>query len=131
MVPGTCAQPQERLRLPRHVSRIHVAGGGPVELHDESRLPRMQANIDPVPPREHDHPMIDGALPCVQRGQARVAMPFVVADGMAPVCQAGGMERWTPPGAPSAPSTPTTYLQLGPLLGRSCLRHAPILRAPI
>ncbi|MEO0916404.1 MAG: trimethylamine methyltransferase family protein [Pseudomonadota bacterium] len=53
--------------------------------------PRMYTNINSTSPLKHDHPMIDGCLRCVRRGQAVVVAPFTLAGAMAPVTMSGAV----------------------------------------
>ncbi len=55
--------------------------------------PRMYTNINSTSPLKHDHPMIDGCLRCVRRGQAVVVSPFTLAGAMSPVTMAGAVAQ--------------------------------------
>jgi len=56
-------------------------------------IPRMYTNINSTSPLKHDHPMIDGCLRCVRRGQAVVVSPFTLAGAMSPVTIAGAVAQ--------------------------------------
>ncbi len=55
--------------------------------------PHMFTNINSTSPLKHDHPMIDGCLRLVRRGQAVVVTPFTLAGAMAPVTMAGAVAQ--------------------------------------
>ncbi|WP_299691105.1 trimethylamine methyltransferase family protein [uncultured Tateyamaria sp.] len=70
---------------------VRIAGG---LSHDafEAR-PHMYTNINSTSPLKHDHPMIDGCLRMIRRGQAVVVTPFTLAGAMAPVTMAGAVAQ--------------------------------------
>ncbi len=70
---------------------VRIAGG----LSDEAfaATPHMYTNINSTSPLKHDHPMIDGCLRCVRRGQAVIVTPFTLAGAMAPVTMAGAVAQ--------------------------------------
>ncbi len=70
---------------------VRIAGGLSHEEFDAS--PRMYTNINSTSPLKHDHPMIDGCLRMVRRGQAVVVTPFTLAGAMAPVTMAGAVAQ--------------------------------------
>lgn len=70
---------------------VRIAGG---LSHEEfEATPRMYTNINSTSPLKHDHPMIDGCLRLVRRGQAVVVTPFTLAGAMAPVTMAGAVAQ--------------------------------------
>ncbi len=78
-----------RERVEDVMEMVKIAGG---LTEDEFRAtPRMYTNINSTSPLKHDHPMIDGCLRCVRRGQAVVVSPFTLAGAMAPVTMAGAV----------------------------------------
>ncbi|MDJ0629520.1 MAG: trimethylamine methyltransferase family protein [Rhodobacter sp.] len=68
---------------------VRIAGG----LTDEAfaAKPHMYTNINSTSPLKHDHPMIDGCLRMIRKGQAVVVSPFTLAGAMAPVTMAGAV----------------------------------------
>ncbi len=70
---------------------VRIAGGLSHKEFDAS--PRMYTNINSTSPLKHDHPMIDGCLRMVRRGQAVVVTPFTLAGAMAPVTMAGAVAQ--------------------------------------
>ena len=70
---------------------VRIAGGLTHEEFEAS--PRMYTNINSTSPLKHDHPMIDGCLRLVRRGQAVVVTPFTLAGAMAPVTMAGAVAQ--------------------------------------
>ena len=64
--------------------------GGLSEAAFQSK-PRMYTNINSTSPLKHDHPMIDGSLRMIRRGQAVVVTPFTLAGAMAPVTMTGAV----------------------------------------
>ena len=70
---------------------VRIAGG----LSDEefAATPRMYTNINSTSPLKHDHPMIDGCLRLIRKGQAVVVTPFTLAGAMAPVTMAGAVAQ--------------------------------------
>ena len=102
---------------------VRIAGGLSPEAFEAS--PRMYTNINSTSPLKHDHPMIDGALRCVRRGQALVVTPFTLAGAMAPVTMAGAvaqsvaeglcaiaLAQWVRPGAPCVLGTFTSNVDM-------------------
>ncbi|MDJ0824651.1 MAG: trimethylamine methyltransferase family protein [Rhodobacter sp.] len=70
---------------------VRIAGG---LSHDEfAASPRMYTNINSTSPLKHDHPMIDGCLRHIRKGQAVVVSPFTLAGAMAPVTMAGAVAQ--------------------------------------
>ncbi|WP_238370254.1 trimethylamine methyltransferase family protein [Heliomarina baculiformis] len=70
---------------------VRIAGG---LSHEEFEAkPRMYTNINSTSPLKHDHPMIDGCLRLVRRGQAVIVTPFTLAGAMAPVTMAGAVAQ--------------------------------------
>lgn len=70
---------------------VRIAGG---LTHEEfEATPRMYTNINSTSPLKHDHPMIDGCLRMVRRGQAVIVTPFTLAGAMAPVTMAGAVAQ--------------------------------------
>ena len=70
---------------------VRIAGG---LTHEEfEATPRMYTNINSTSPLKHDHPMIDGCLRLIRRGQAVVVSPFTLAGAMAPVTMAGAVAQ--------------------------------------
>ncbi|HHB80508.1 MAG TPA: methyltransferase, partial [Aliiroseovarius sp.] len=66
---------------------VRIAGG---LSHEEFEArPRMYTNINSTSPLKHDHPMIDGCLRMIRRGQAVIVSPFTLAGAIAPVPMAG------------------------------------------
>ncbi|MEM7632039.1 MAG: trimethylamine methyltransferase family protein [Pseudomonadota bacterium] len=78
-----------RERVEDVMEMVKLAGG---LTEDEFRAtPRMYTNINSTSPLKHDHPMIDGCLRCIRRGQAVVVAPFTLAGAMAPVTMSGAV----------------------------------------
>ncbi|PJE35496.1 methyltransferase [Pseudooceanicola lipolyticus] len=70
---------------------VRIAGG---LSHEEfEATPRMYTNINSTSPLKHDHPMIDGCLRLIRRGQAVIVSPFTLAGAMAPVTMAGAVAQ--------------------------------------
>jgi len=102
---------------------VRIAGG---LSHEEfAATPRMYTNINSTSPLKHDHPMIDGSLRLVRRGQAVVVTPFTLAGAMAPVTMAGAVAQslaealcaivlyqYVVPGAPCAIGTFTSNVDM-------------------
>ena len=87
--------------------------------------PHMYTNINSTSPLKHDHPMIDGCLRLVRRGQAVVVTPFTLAGAMAPVTMAGAVAQsiaealaaialfqWVKPGCPCVLGTFTSNVDM-------------------
>ena len=70
---------------------VRIAGGWSDAEFEAT--PRMYTNINSTSPLKHDHPMIDGCLRLVRRGQAVVVTPFTLAGAMAPVTMAGAVAQ--------------------------------------
>ena len=68
---------------------VKLAGG--LSEEEFQATPRLYTNINSTSPLKHDHPMIDGCLRCVRRGQAVVVAPFTLAGAMAPVTMSGAV----------------------------------------
>jgi trimethylamine---corrinoid protein Co-methyltransferase len=80
-----------RERVEDVMEMVRIAGG---LSHEEfEATPRMYTNINSTSPLKHDHPMIDGCLRLVRRGQAVVVTPFTLAGAMAPVTMAGAVAQ--------------------------------------
>jgi trimethylamine---corrinoid protein Co-methyltransferase len=76
-------------RIEDVMEMVKIAGG---HSEDEFRAtPRMFTNINSTSPLKHDHPMIDGCLRMIRRGQAVFVTPFTLAGAMAPVTMAGAV----------------------------------------
>ena len=78
-----------RERVEDVMEMVKIAGGLTEEAFRSK--PHMYTNINSTSPLKHDHPMIDGCLRCVRRGQAVVVSPFTLAGAMAPVTMAGAV----------------------------------------
>lgn len=70
---------------------VRIAGG--LSHAEFEASPRMYTNINSTSPLKHDHPMIDGCLRMIRRGQAVVVTPFTLAGAMAPVTMAGAVTQ--------------------------------------
>ncbi|MEL7165747.1 MAG: trimethylamine methyltransferase family protein, partial [Pseudomonadota bacterium] len=70
---------------------VRIAGG--LSHAEFEATPRMYTNINSTSPLKHDHPMIDGCLRMIRRGQAVVVTPFTLAGAMAPVTMAGAVAQ--------------------------------------
>lgn len=68
---------------------VRIAGG--LSRDEFEATPRMYTNINSSSPLRHDHPMLDGAMRLVRRGQAVVVTPFTLAGAMAPVTMVGAV----------------------------------------
>ena len=78
-----------RERIEDVMEMVKIAGG---LSEDEFRAtPRMFTNINSTSPLKHDHPMIDGCLRLIRRGQAVFVTPFTLAGAMAPVTMSGAV----------------------------------------
>ena len=102
---------------------VRIAGGLTHEAFEAT--PRMYTNINSTSPLKHDHPMIDGCLRLIRRGQAVVVTPFTLAGAMAPVTLAGAVAQsiaealcaialfqYVRPGAPCAIGTFTSNVDM-------------------
>ncbi len=76
-------------RIENVMEMVKIAGG--LSEDEFQASPRMYTNINSTSPLKHDHPMIDGCLRMVRRGQAVVVAPFTLAGAMAPVTMAGAV----------------------------------------
>ena len=76
-------------RIEDVMEMVKIAGG--LSEDEFQASPRMYTNINSTSPLKHDHPMIDGCLRMVRRGQAVVVAPFTLAGAMAPVTMAGAV----------------------------------------
>ena len=105
------------------VEMVKIAGGL-TEEEFQSR-PHMYTNINSTSPLKHDHPMIDGCLRLVRRGQAVIVTPFTLAGAMAPVTMAGAVAQsiaealaaialfqWVRPGCPVVLGTFTSNVDM-------------------
>ncbi len=70
---------------------VKIAGG--LSEEEFQATPRMYTNINSTSPLKHDHPMIDGCLRLVRRGQAVFITPFTLAGAMAPVTMSGAVAQ--------------------------------------
>ena len=70
---------------------VRIAGG--LSEEEFAATPRMYTNINSTSPLKHDHPMIDGCLRMIRKGQAVVVTPFTLAGAMAPVTMAGAVAQ--------------------------------------
>ena len=80
-----------RERVEDVMEMVRIAGG--LDHAAFEARPRMYTNINSTSPLKHDHPMIDGCLRLVRRGQAVVVSPFTLAGAMAPVTMAGAVAQ--------------------------------------
>jgi len=105
------------------VEMVKIAGGL-TEEEFQSR-PHMYTNINSTSPLKHDHPMIDGCLRLVRRGQAVIVTPFTLAGAMAPVTMSGAVAQsvaealaaialfqWVKPGCPVVLGTFTSNVDM-------------------
>ena len=110
-------------RIEDLVEMVRIAGGLTDEEFDST--PRMYTNINSTSPLKHDHPMIDGCLRMIRRGQAVVVTPFTLAGAMAPVTMAGAVAQsiaealsaialfqWVRPGCPCVIGTFTSNVDM-------------------
>ena len=68
---------------------VKIAGG--LSEEEFCAKPHMFTNINSTWPLKHDHPMIDGCLRLIRRGQAVIVTPFTLAGAMAPVTMTGAV----------------------------------------
>ena len=68
---------------------VKIAGG--LSEEEFQSKPRLYTNINSTSPLKHDHPMIDGSLRLIRRGQAVFVTPFTLAGAMAPVTITGAV----------------------------------------
>ncbi len=68
---------------------VKIAGG--LSEEEFQSKPHMYTNINSTSPLKHDHPMIDGCLRLIRRGQAVFVTPFTLAGAMAPVTMSGAV----------------------------------------
>ncbi|MEL7092005.1 MAG: trimethylamine methyltransferase family protein [Pseudomonadota bacterium] len=80
-----------RERVEDVMEMVRIAGG--LSHAEFEATPRMYTNINSTSPLKHDHPMIDGCLRMIRRGQAVVVTPFTLAGAMAPVTMAGAVAQ--------------------------------------
>ncbi|MXQ06382.1 methyltransferase [Alphaproteobacteria bacterium GH1-50] len=112
-----------RERVEDVMEMVRIAGG--LTEEEFQATPRMYTNINSTSPLKHDHPMIDGCLRCVRRGQAVIVTPFTLAGAMAPVTMAGAVTlsiaealsaialfQFVRPGAPSVIGTFTSNVDM-------------------
>ena len=112
-----------RERVEDVMEMVRIAGG--LSHAEFEATPRMYTNINSTSPLKHDHPMIDGCLRLVRRGQAVVVTPFTLAGAMAPVTMAGAVAQsiaealcaialfqYVAPGAPCAIGTFTSNVDM-------------------
>jgi trimethylamine--corrinoid protein Co-methyltransferase len=102
---------------------VRIAGG--LSETEFEAVPRMYTNINSTSPLKHDHPMIDGSLRLIRRGQAVIVTPFTLAGAMAPVTMAGAVAQsiaealaaitlfqWVKPGCPCVIGTFTSNVDM-------------------
>jgi len=102
---------------------VRIAGG--LSAPEFEAVPRMYTNINSTSPLKHDHPMIDGSLRLIRRGQAVIVTPFTLAGAMAPVTMAGAVAQsiaealaaialfqWVRPGCPCVIGTFTSNVDM-------------------
>ncbi|MEM0946277.1 MAG: trimethylamine methyltransferase family protein [Pseudomonadota bacterium] len=70
---------------------VRIANG--LTEEEFAKKPYMYTNINSTSPLKHDHPMIDGCLRLIRKGQAVVITPFTLAGAMAPVTLAGAVAQ--------------------------------------
>jgi trimethylamine--corrinoid protein Co-methyltransferase len=112
-----------RERVEDVVEMVKIAGG--LSEEDFCARPHMYTNINSTSPLKHDHPMIDGCLRLVRRGQAVIVTPFTLAGAMAPVTMAGAVAQsiaealaaialfqWVKPGCPCVLGTFTSNVDM-------------------
>lgn len=68
---------------------VKIAGG--LSEEEFQSKPHLYTNINSTSPLKHDHPMIDGCLRLIRRGQAVFVTPFTLAGAMAPVTISGAV----------------------------------------
>ncbi|MCS5553357.1 MAG: trimethylamine methyltransferase family protein, partial [SAR324 cluster bacterium] len=68
---------------------VKIAGG--LSEEEFQSKPHLYTNINSTSPLKHDHPMIDGCLRLIRRGQAVFVTPFTLAGAMAPVTMSGAV----------------------------------------
>ena len=68
---------------------VKIAGG--LSEEEFQSKPHLYTNINSTSPLKHDHPMIDGSLRLIRRGQAVFVTPFTLAGAMAPVTITGAV----------------------------------------
>ena len=112
-----------RERVEDVVEMVKIAGG--LSEEEFCSRPHMYTNINSTSPLKHDHPMIDGCLRLVRRGQAVIVTPFTLAGAMAPVTMAGAVAQsiaealaaialfqWVKPGCPCVLGTFTSNVDM-------------------
>ena len=112
-----------RERVEDVMEMVRIAGGL-TDAEFEAK-PRMYTNINSTSPLKHDHPMLDGFMRLVRRGQAVVVTPFTLAGAMAPVTMAGAvgqslaegliaivLAQYIKPGAPCVIGTFTSNVDM-------------------
>ncbi len=105
------------------IEMVKIAGG--LSEEEFQSRPHMYTNINSTSPLKHDHPMIDGCLRLVRRGQAVFVTPFTLAGAMAPVTMAGAVAQsiaealaaialfqWVKPGCPCVLGTFTSNVDM-------------------
>ncbi len=80
-----------RERVEDVMEMVRIAGG--LSEAEFAARPHMYTNINSTSPLKHDHPMIDGCLRLIRKGQAVVVTPFTLAGAMAPVTLAGAVAQ--------------------------------------
>ncbi|NNJ66505.1 MAG: trimethylamine methyltransferase family protein [Boseongicola sp.] len=112
-----------RERVEDVVEMVKIAGG--LSEEEFCSRPHMYTNINSTSPLKHDHPMIDGCLRLVRRGQAVIVTPFTLAGAMAPVTMSGAVAQsiaealaaialfqWVKPGCPCVLGTFTSNVDM-------------------
>lgn len=110
-------------RVEDAMEMVRIAGG--LSEEEFAARPRMYTNINSTSPLKHDHPMIDGCLRMIRRGQAVIVTPFTLAGAMAPVTMAGAVAlslaealsaialfQWVAPGCPCVIGTFTSNVDM-------------------
>jgi trimethylamine--corrinoid protein Co-methyltransferase len=112
-----------RERVEDVMEMVKIAGG--LSEEEFCARPHMYTNINSTSPLKHDHPMIDGCLRLVRRGQAVIVTPFTLAGAMAPVTMSGAVAQsiaealaaialfqWVKPGCPCVLGTFTSNVDM-------------------
>lgn len=112
-----------RERVEDVIEMVKIAGG--LSEEEFQSRPHMYTNINSTSPLKHDHPMIDGCLRLVRRGQAVFVTPFTLAGAMAPVTMSGAVAQsiaealaaialfqWVKPGCPCVLGTFTSNVDM-------------------
>lgn len=110
-------------RIEDVMEMVKIASG--LSEEEFQSKPHMYTNINSTSPLKHDHPMIDGSLRLIRRGQAVVVTPFTLAGAMAPVTMTGavtlsiaealsaiGLFQYVKPGCPCVIGTFTSNVDM-------------------